>query len=159
MNAEVTRPDPHAANASSELRRAETLAPAEHKLGVIWVAMLASVVVYLGLALTVAPAWSLSIDGELKGWILVFLAMTAGLHVLVTLLLRQLLAALTRGSYVAYCVLRWALMEAIAVYGLVLAFLGVGIGITSIFFAVSVLLLGASRAGATDRAVFVSQFR
>ncbi len=144
---------------SPEHRRAQSRATAEQKLGVIWAAMLGAVVLYAMLALTVAPRVGQSLEGELQGWILVFLAMTAGLHVLVSLLLRQLLAALSKGSYVAYCILRWALMESIAVYGLILAFLGVGIGITSIFFAVSLLLLGAARAGATDRSVFVSQFR
>lgn len=144
---------------SPEHARAQSLSAAEQKLGVIWAAMLGAVALYAVLALTVAPRVESSLEGELQGWILVFLAMTAGLHVLVSLLLRQLIAALSRGSYVTYCVIRWSLMEGIAIYGLILAFLGVGIGVTSIFFAVSLLLLGAARAGATDRSVFVSQFR
>lgn len=142
-----------------ELQRAQTLSKSESKLDVIWVAMLLAVFVYAAIAFTLGGRYSVEIDREIQGWILVFLAMTAGLHVLVTLLLRQLIAALARGNYVAYCVVRWALMEGIAIYGLVLAFLGVDMGVWSIFFAVAVLLLGASRAGATDRAVFVSQFR
>lgn len=144
---------------TSEHQRAKTRLPAERRLGLVWGAMLGGVLVYAALAHFAVPSLALSLDGELQGWILVFLAMTAGLHVLVTLLLRQLIAALSRGNYVAYCLVRWALMEGIALYGLVLAFLGVGIGITSLFFAVALLLLGASRAGETDRSVFVSQFR
>lgn len=142
-----------------ELQRAQTASKSEAKLGVIWAAMLLAVFVYAALAFTLGGQYAVTLDQELQGWILVFLAMTAGLHVLVTLLLRQILAALSRGNYVTYCILRWALMEGIAIYGLVLAFLGVDMGIWSIFFAVAVLLFGASRAGATDRAVFVAQFR
>ena len=144
---------------TDELERAQTPSAREQQLGVIWAALLFSVALYALLAATVVDGFAATIDRELQGWILVFLAMTAGLHMLVTLLLRQLIAALSRGSYTTYCILRWALMEGIAVYGLVLALLGVDIGITSIFFAVALLLLGASRAGATDRAVFVTQFR
>lgn len=143
----------------AELERAQTARPEERHLDLIWAAMMGAVVVYAALAFTVVDSFVVTLDRELEGWILVFLAMTSGLHALVMLLLRQLVAALSRGNYLTYCVVRWALAEGIGVYGLVLALLGVGIGVTSIFFAVSLLLLAASKAGPTDRAVFVSQFR
>ena len=105
------------------------------------------------------PGRTATVDRELENWILVFLAMTAGLHVLVVFLLRQMIAAIARSSYVTYCILRWALMESVGIYGFVLAVIGVDLLVVSLFFAVSLMLLAASNPGANDRAVFVEQYR
>lgn len=144
---------------TTDLETAQNVEAGEQKLGLIWAAMLLAPVVYAVLAMLVAPTAKVTIDRELRTWIMIFLSMTAGLHVLTTLLLRQALAALSKARYSTYCILRWALMEGIGIYGLVLALLGVGIGITAFFFAVSLLMLGAARPGPADRAVFVAQFR
>ena len=121
--------------------------------------MMVSIVLYAVLTATVVPSRTQAVDQELETWLLIFLAMGSGLHVLVVFLLRQMIAALSRASYVVYCVLRWALMEGIGVYGLLLSVLGVDLGITAIFYAVSLLLLASSGPGRSDRAVFVAQFR
>ena len=139
--------------------RAQQVRPEESRLGIIWIAMMVAVLLYGGLAYVFGPKRALGLDRELETWITIFLAMGSGLHVLVVFLLRQMIAALSGARYLIYCVLRWALMETVAVYGLVLAFLGVGFGITSMFFALSLLLLGSARPGPADRAVFVAQFR
>ena len=139
--------------------RAQRVQPGESKLPWIWAAMMLSIVLYAVLTATVVPSRTQIVDQELETWLLIFLAMGSGLHVLVVFLLRQMIAALSRASYVVYCVLRWALMEGIGVYGLLLSILGVDLGITAIFYAVSLLLLASSGPGRHDRAVFVAQFR
>jgi len=139
--------------------RAQQVQPGESKLPWIWIAMMVSIVLYAVLTVTVVPSRTQVVDQELETWLLIFLAMGSGLHVLVVFLLRQMIAALSRASYVVYCVLRWALMEGIGVYGLLLSVLGVDLGITAIFYAVSLLLLASSGPGRSDRAVFVAQFR
>ena len=141
------------------LERAQRVNPAESRLSWIWLAMIGAVLLYAALDAWVVRQVTLVLERELENWILIFLAMMAGLHVLVVFLLRQMIAALSKFSYVNYCIIRWALMEAVAVYGLVLGFLGVDFGITSIFHAAAVLLLASARPGPHDRAVFVAQFR
>lgn len=141
-----------------ELEAAHEVKDNESSLIPIWGAMLVAVLLYAGLAYYDVGGDSVNLDQEVRNWVLIFLAMSAGLHVLTALLLRQMIASLSKGNYVTYCVIRWVLMEGIAIYGLVLSFLNVDFGIVSIFFAASILLIGASRPGASDRAVFVSQF-
>ena len=150
---------PPASSHDDAHERAQRVQPGESKLPWIWVAMMLSIVLYAVLTATVVPSRTQVVDQELENWLLIFLAMGSGLHVLVVFLLRQMIAALSRASYVVYCVLRWALMEGIGVYGLLLSILGVDLGITAIFYAVSLLLLASSGPGRHDRAVFVAQFR
>jgi len=138
--------------------RAKVEQPNEKSLTAIWIAMMASIVVYGALVWFLAPRATLTVEQELEQWILVFLAMTAGLHVLVVFLLRQMIAALARSSYVTFCVIRWAFMEGIGVYGLVLALLGVDLTIALVFFAVALMLLASARPGPSDRVVFVRQY-
>lgn len=141
------------------LARAQIVQPGEARLTAIWIAMTFSILVYAGLTWFVFPGRTVTIEQQIEQWILVFLAMSAGLHVLVVFLLRQMIAALARSSYVVYCVLRWALMEGVGVYGLVLALFGVDPLVASIFYAVAIMLMAAAKPGPSDRAVFVAQYR
>ena len=151
--------EPPASSHDEAYERAQRVQPGESKLPWIWAAMMLSIVLYAVLTATVVPGRTHVVDQELETWLLIFLAMGSGLHVLVVFLLRQMIAAVAHGSYVMYCVLRWALMEGIGVYGLVLSVLGVDLGVTAIFYGVSLLLLASSGPGRSDRAVFVAQFR
>lgn len=138
--------------------RAQTVAPNEKSLPVIWIAMMVSIVVYAAVAWFFGPDLTLTLDKEAEGWLLTFLAMSAGLHVLVVFLLRQMIAAVSRSSYTTFCVIRWALMEGIGLYGLVLALFGVDVLIAMLFFAVALMLIASAKPGPTDRAVFVRQY-
>ena len=131
----------------------------EDKLPLLWGAITVSVVVYAAVAFLIAPRYSIEFtDRELRGWLLMFLAMSAGLHILTALLLRQILASFTRGRYLVYCMLRWSLMDGIGVYGLICAFLGVDAWIHAIFYVISLALLLGARPGGDDRAIFVRQY-
>ncbi len=139
--------------------RAREVAPSERFLPVIWAAMLLAVFLYAALSYYLESRPPLLLEVDLQHWALVFLGMSSGLHVLTAFLLRQAIAALTKGSYVGYCIVRWALLEAIGVYGFVLAMLGVDFAVTSIFFMAGLLTIGGTRPGATDREAFVGLFR
>ena len=151
--------DPSPVDPDGALARARREQPGESRLGVVWWAMTASILAYLGLTWFVFPGRTITIDRDAEGWLLVFLAMSAGLHVLVVFLLRQMIAAVARSSYVVYCVIRWSLVEGIGVYGLLVALFGVDPLVASIFYAVALMLMAATRSGAGDRAVFVAQYR
>jgi hypothetical protein len=122
--------------------------------------MLSAVGVYVAVGFAVGDrAGGIDLDRELRTWLKVFLSIAAGLHVLTALLLRQAIAGLSSGRYVNYCIIRWALMEGIAVYGLILKILGADWTISGIFFAVAAVLLFSAQPGEDDRRVFVTQFR
>lgn len=142
----------------SALARAQTIQPNEKTLPVIWIAMMFAIVAYGVVAWAVAPRIAAPVDQTIENWILLFLSMTAGLHILVVFLLRQMIAALAKSSYVTFCVIRWALMESIGIYGLVLVFVGVDPWIAGAFLAVALMLLASAKPGEGDRAVFVRQY-
>jgi hypothetical protein len=99
------------------------------------------------------------INLEILNWVQIFLGL-ASLPILLTVfLLRQLVAAVTQGSYRNYCIVRWALLETIAVFGLVQFLLGGHFEVLLIFLAVAALSIGAAKPGAADRAAWEAQFR
>jgi hypothetical protein len=142
-----------------DAERARQVQPEESKLGVIWWAMIFAIVAYAAIGLVVAPRGTFEFeDRELRYWLLMFLSVAGGLHMLTALLLRQILASLSSGRYLVYCILRWSLMEGIGIYGLVCAFLGMDAWIHSIFYVVAAALLINAQPGGHDRAIFVGQF-
>jgi len=144
---------------SADAAAAAQVQSEEDKLPLLWGAFTVAVVVYAVLAFLLAPRYSIEFtDRELRGWLLMFLAVTGGLHMLTALLLRQILASFTGGRYLVYCMLRWSLMDGIGVYGLICAILGVDAWIHSIFYVVALALLLGARPGGDDRAIFVRQF-
>lgn len=130
----------------------------EKPLPVIWAAFLASALIYAGLGWLLKDTRGASVNQEILHWAQIFLGLGSGSIVLTTFLLRQALAALSGRSYRNYCIVRWALLESIAVFGLVQFFLGGQFEVLLLFVAVSALTLGAARPGAADRAAFVHQF-
>ena len=132
--------------------------PDESPLMGIWAAFL------VGTALYAMVGWFLvdartTINLEILNWVQIFLGLACLPIILTVFLLRQLLAAITRQRYLIYCIIRWSLLEIIAVYGLVQFFLGGHFEVLLIFVAVSVSCIGASRPGAADRAAWVAQFQ
>lgn len=91
-------------------------------LRVIWWSIAGVMVVFAGVGYLFGP--STPDNPELVHWIGIFLAVSAGIQVLTVVLLRQIVAGVSGGRYLVYCILRWALLEAVAVYGLVLKLLG-----------------------------------
>ena len=107
-------------------------------LKIIWMSIASAVAAFVALSVVLGkPAPD---NPELVRWIGIFLAVAAGIQALTAMLLKQLIAGIANGRYVVYCVVRWSLVETIAVYGLILrllgaswtwgaVFLGVGLGL------------------------------
>lgn len=93
------------------------------RLRIIWMALMTAVVVYGVVGFVVSRRAGAEVPAELRGWIEIFLAILAGIHLLVALFLKQMVAGVSGGRYLTYCILRWALVEAIGLFGLVLAIL------------------------------------
>jgi len=91
-------------------------------LRVIWLAIAGAVLVF-GVVAALAGR-DRPDNPELVHWIGIFLAVSAGIQILTAVLLKQLIAGVSGGRYLVYCILRWALVEAVAIYGLVLKLLG-----------------------------------
>lgn len=143
----------------TELQRAERVDPAEATLGETWRALVVAAGVMAIASFFWLPSLAPELDDELLQWTYTFLAMTAGLHLLTVVMLKQVLAHVTGARYRAYCLARWVLSEAVAVFGAVLAVLGFGWAWTVGFFGLAGLLLALERPGPADRRRFVDQFR
>jgi len=103
---------------SDRVRAEEELA----RLRVIWSAFLIAPLMYGALIWLLKPGSS--VDPELERWIAVFLGVAAGIQLLVVFVLKQMIVGVTGDDYRKYCIVRWALVESIGVYGLVQHFLG-----------------------------------
>ena len=130
----------------------------EKPLSTIWAAFLMASLIYGAVGWFVGQGDRTPINLEILNWVQIFLGLAALPILLTVFLLRQLLAAVTRHSYRNYCIVRWALLELIAVFGLVQFLLGGHFEVLLIFIAVAVLSLGAARPGASDQAAWAAQF-
>jgi len=124
----------------------------------IWVAFLMGTAMYALVGWLLGAGLRATINLEILNWVQIFLGLACLPIILTVFLLRQLLAAVTRRRYFLYCIIRWSLLEIIAVYGLVQFLLGGHFEVLLIFVAVSVLALGAAKPGSSDRAAWVGQF-
>lgn len=132
--------------------------PDEAPLQGIWAAFLTGAALYALVGYLIGDARA-TINLEILNWVQIFLGLSCLPIVLTVFLLRQLLAAVTRERYLNYCIVRWVLLELIAVFGLVQFLLGGHFEVLLLFVAVSVLCIGATRPGASDRAAWAAQFR
>lgn len=132
--------------------------PEEKPLHIIWAAFFVASVFYAAVGWFLDQSERTPVNQEILNWVQIFLGMSSGLLILTVFLLRQLLAALSRGSYQTYCVIRWAMLETIAVFGLFQFILGGHFEVLLLFLAVSMLALGAARPGLSDRAAYLDQF-
>jgi hypothetical protein len=132
--------------------------PDEAPLTKIWAAFLIGTSLYALVGWAIGDART-TINLEILNWVQIFLGLASLPIILTVFLLRQLLAAITGRRYLIYCLVRWSLLELIAVHGLVQFLLGGHFEVLLIFVAVSVLCIGATRPGASDRGVWVAQFR
>ena len=130
----------------------------EKPLSLIWAAFLMATLMYAGIGWFLGQGERTPINLEILNWVQIFLGLAALPILLTVFLLRQLLAAVTRRSYRNYCIVRWALLELIGVFGLVQFILGGHFEVLLIFVAVAALAIGAARPGASDRAAWVGQF-
>lgn len=104
-------------------------------LRVIWGAMLAAPLVYAGIAIYFSLNRSGStIDPELVNWAGVFLGLLSFLILLFVFLFRQITAAFAGGRYLNGCIIRWVMVESIAIFGLVLLFMGLDLFLGLLFF-------------------------
>ena len=140
-------------------RQLDEPGPDEAPLEKIWVAFLIGTAMYALVGWLLGDAVGTTVNLEILNWVQIFLGLSCLPIILTVFLLRQLLAAVTRRSYFLYCIIRWSLLEIIAIYGLVQFLLGGHYEVLLIFVAVSLLCLGATRPGASDRGAWVAQFR
>lgn len=142
-----------------ELERAEAEVVSTRTVNILHRSIGAGILVMSGIGVWLGTRAGLNVDRELAGWIFVFLAMSSGLHLLTLVILKQVLAHMAQGRYQPYCILRWVLVEGIAVYGLVLSMLSFPATWLAPFFALSAWLLYAERPNPADHARFLNQFR
>lgn len=126
------------------------------RLRLMWLVFLLAPVIYLVVAILVMGGLEPpALDPELLRWITIFLSMLSGLEILFVLLFRQILAAVARGNYRNYCLVRWAILESIAVYGLVLVLLGQELFVASAFCILSLGMLAMTGPAEGDRQSFL----
>ena len=109
------------------------------KLKVIWIVMLSAAIIYGGLAWILGPV--AAVDPELSRWLVIFGAVFAGIILLAVFLLKQLIAGLTGDNYVSYAVVRWSMVEMIAIFGLVLRIVGSDVLTALAFVALGLAML------------------
>lgn len=113
---------------------------------ILWAALLASIVVYALVAANVRP--DAPPEADLDVLTAIFAAAAASTLVASALVSRALVRQ--GAPYVTYCVLRWALAESVAVFGLVLTFMGASPRVGHAFFAVSALAILLQPPGGRD---------
>ncbi len=132
--------------------------PEEKPLHIIWAAFFVATLVYAGVGWVLDQRPRDPLNQEILNWVQIFLGMSSGLLILTAFLLRQIIAALSQRSYRRFCIIRWAMLETIGVFGLVQFVLGGHFEVLLLFIAVATLSLVAARPGLADRAAFVHQF-
>ncbi len=142
-----------------ELQRAQREKVDSPALRKIHVGFALAIAAEAGLGWAMGPRLGLDIDPELRTWIVVFLAMSAGLHLLCLTLLKQVIAHMSGARYLNYCIVRWALAEGVALYGLVLAGVGMSPRWTAGFFVLAAWLWWDERPSKADHERFLNHFR
>lgn len=128
------------------------------KLRLVWLAFLAAPLLYFVVAawITTTGGAGAGVDPELRQWVAIFVGMFSALTVLFVMLFRQVLASFTGGIYSTWCLLRWAFLEAIAIYGLVQVIaLGLDLFVASAFFVLSLGTLAMIGPSEGDRQAYL----
>jgi hypothetical protein len=108
----------------------------------IWFAMLAASVLYAILAVFVrSSGQQLVLEPAALRWLSIGASVLAGTQLLVLFVFKQLLVKMSAGRYRSYCILRYAWTEAIAIYGLIQAFMGQGMPISLAFIGFAFMML------------------
>ena len=110
------------------------------RLRIIWLAFLTAPLIY-ALVLVLVGQVVTDIEPELLQWLTIFLGVFAFCEILVVFLVRQLIVGITRENYQSYCIVRWALLESIAIFGLILRFLGGSVAAAAAFVGLSLALI------------------
>ncbi len=136
-----------------------TQAPNPNVIWIIWAALAMSVLIYgtVGVVLKMNGSPQ-AVDPKLIQTLsLAFGAVVLMETVLAVIVLGRVLAR--SGNFFTYCIIRWALMETSAIFGLVLLLLGAGLEIAAGFMAWSLLwiLLLAPTASAKEKFEELSQ--
>jgi hypothetical protein len=109
-------------------------------LYVVWLALFASTLAYAAVGV-VAPARSdeQAMPSDNLNTLAQVLALLAFTNILVTFLIRPLMAKAS--AFAPYMIIRWALCESAAIFGLVLRFVGADISIMSGFIVAGALAI------------------
>ena len=122
---------------------------------IVWFTMLASTVLYAILTVFInSQSMAREIDPGLLHWISVFACVATGMQLLVVFLLKQLIAGIVEGRYKAYCIIRLALIESIALYGLLLAVFGQTNSISLAFIGFAFVMLATMGPSDAEREAF-----
>jgi hypothetical protein len=112
------------------------LSPAP-RLWIIWANLMLALAVYAAIGYFIAPGRA---AGErVLGTLVPALAVVAVFEVLAMFVIGPLLAKRAGGA--AFAIVRWAVAESVAIFGLVLRFLGASVSTMAIFIAAGALLL------------------
>jgi len=114
---------------------------------ILWAALLASIVVYALVANNFRP--EAPAEAADLGVITAVIAATAAGTLVASAIVPRLLAR-QGAPYITFCILRWALAESVAVFGLVLTFMGALPRVGHAFFAVSALAILLQPPGGRD---------
>ncbi len=93
------------------------------QLRMVWVVFLGTTITMIPLALFVGSG-EYDLTDDIVPWTAAFLCVLAGIQLLTVFLLKPMVAGMCGGKYQTYCVLRWAMLESISVYGLLLILMG-----------------------------------
>jgi len=107
------------------------------RLWIIWANLLVAVGVYAVVGYFVAP--DRAANEQALGVLVPVFAVVALFEVLAVFVLRPVLAERMGG--VAFAIVRWAVAESVAIFGLALRFLGAPVSTMAMFIAASALLL------------------
>ena len=115
------------------MNQLQTQQPNPNVIWIIWAALAMSVLVYAGVGVVLRMTGNMPpMDPETaKLLTLVFAGVALMETVLAVAVLGKILAR--SGNFLTYCIVRWALMESTAIFGLVLMIMGVDLEIAGAF--------------------------
>lgn len=133
------------------MREVKAMPPADtppQTLWVIWIALLGSVIAYAAIGVYV-PISTEAVPSETVHLLTQLFGFLALANIGVVFGLRGVLAK--RLPYVTYCIVRWALCESAAIFGLVLHIMGASLTILGAFVTASAFAMVLVRPGESDR--------
>jgi len=120
---------------------------------ILWAAIFVSIFIYAFVGAMLKQTLEKPPSADILPLIIpVLIAISAGETAMVLFVLGKLLAK--KSNYLSYCVVRWALAESIAIFGLVILILGAEMKTSLLFFAWSAVLLFLTMPGQNDERKF-----
>ena len=137
------------------MARGQISPPQQQTLQILWAGMLGSVVVYGVVVAIMMQQGSVGEGtlGETELWTMTGVFAAVSLSMIGATIFADKIFPV--GDYVTFCILRWALLEAVGVFGLVLFFLGAPVVVWAAFMGVGFLAIAMHYPGDTDARRFL----